>query len=123
MSTRVSVVLGAARGIGAATATALAARGDAVVLVDRAANDPRLPYPLGSEEDLERAATSAREVAADKDLVATAIVDATDFEAVTEVLARTEDRFGGIDAIVVCAGVIAGGRPLWEMPGDEVDAV
>lgn len=123
MSRRVSVVVGAARGIGAATATALAARGDAVMLVDRAANDPRLPYLLGSVDELELAAACARSVAANDDLVATAIADATDFEAMTEVLTETEDRFGGVDAIIACAGVIAGGRPLWEMPGEEVDAV
>lgn len=40
MSRRVSVVFGGARGIGAATAQRLAARGDAVVIADRAADDP-----------------------------------------------------------------------------------
>ncbi len=39
--------LNAARGIGAATVEALAAGGRRVVAVDRCADDPAVPYPLG----------------------------------------------------------------------------
>ena len=46
------MVTGAARGIGAATVRGLAAAGWAVVAVDRAADDPRLPYAMGSEAEL-----------------------------------------------------------------------
>ena len=45
--TRVAVVTGAARGIGAATVRGLATRGWAVLAVDRCADDPALPYLLG----------------------------------------------------------------------------
>ena len=51
--TRVAVVTGAARGIGAATVRGLAARGWAVLAVDRCADDPALPYLLGSRSELE----------------------------------------------------------------------
>ena len=44
---RVAVVTGAARGIGAATVRALAAADWSVVAVDRAGDDPRLPYRDG----------------------------------------------------------------------------
>jgi len=50
---RVAVVTGAARGIGAATVHLLVAEGWKVVAVDACANDPALSYPLATVEDLE----------------------------------------------------------------------
>jgi SDR family mycofactocin-dependent oxidoreductase len=38
-------------------------------------------------------------------------------------VARAEERFGGLDAVIAAAGVIAGGVPLWEMPEAEMRAV
>ena len=64
---RVALVTGAARGIGAATVVALAAAGWRVVAVDRCADDPVLPYPLGSRAELDQVvaeATRARQTAA-----------------------------------------------------------
>ena len=63
MTNRVALVTGAARGIGAATVTALAAGGWRVVAVDRCADDPALPYRLGSRDDLDRVVEQARDAA------------------------------------------------------------
>ncbi len=126
---RVAVVTGAARGIGAATVMAFAAAGWAVVAVDRAQDDPRLPYPLGSRLELEAAVRSAVAVApsastADgSDPVVAHVADTTDSESLGAAVATAEERFGGLDAMVAVAGVIAGGVPLWEMPRDQMDAV
>ena len=57
--TRVAVVTGAARGIGAATVLGLAATGWAVVAVDRDTDDPRLPYPMGTPAELDAVVASA----------------------------------------------------------------
>jgi len=120
---RVSLVIGGARGIGAATAVALAARGDAVVVADRAADDPRLPYALAGPADLDAAVAGARAAHATPELVTGVAVDATDEDALRAVVAATEAEHGGLDAVVVTAGAVAGGVPLWEMPRDELDAV
>ena len=34
-----------------------------------------------------------------------------------------ESRWGGLDAAIGCAGVIAGGAPQWEVPRSEEQAV
>jgi SDR family mycofactocin-dependent oxidoreductase len=120
---RVAIVTGAARGIGAATVRALAAAGWTVVAVDRGSDDPRLPYRLGTEDELAAAVTDARLVAAADDRVSFAVADASSLDAMTEVVRMAEQRFGGLDAMIAVAGVIAGGVPLWDMPVEQEQAV
>lgn len=112
--TRVAIVTGAARGIGAATVRALVAEGWSVVAVDRAADDPRLPYPMGTGAEL--AALAGPQVR-------TVVADGTDETALAAAVALAESEFGGLDAALAVAGVIAGGVPLWEQPEAEVRAV
>ena len=56
---RVAVVTGAARGIGAATVRVLADQGWSVLAVDRARDDPAVPYPLGTAAELEAVVAGA----------------------------------------------------------------
>jgi SDR family mycofactocin-dependent oxidoreductase len=114
VTARVAVVTGAARGIGAATVRGLVAAGWSVVAVDRAADDPRLPYRLGTRAELDALAG---------DRVLTLAADASDPDAMAGAVGLAEAEFGGLDAAFAVAGVIAGGRPLWEMPTAELDAV
>ena len=65
---RVALVTGAARGIGAATVQALSDAGWCVVATDRCSDDPRLPYPMGTREELEALAS---------DTVTTCVADTT----------------------------------------------
>jgi SDR family mycofactocin-dependent oxidoreductase len=123
VSRRVSIVIGAGRGIGAACAVRLAAQGDAVVLVDRGGDDPRLPYPMASATDLADAVAAARAVAPDPSHVRGEVADATDARALEAVVAGAEEEHGGLDAVIVTAGVVAGGVPLWQMPEPELHAV
>ena len=51
------------------------------------------------------------------------VADTTDEAGLGAAVADAEDRFGGLDAVVAVAGVIAGGVPLWEMPADQLAAV
>jgi SDR family mycofactocin-dependent oxidoreductase len=120
---RVALVTGAARGIGAATVTALATAGWGVVAVDRCCDDPRLPYPLGTEAELAAVAERARSLAAPGACVLTAAADASAAADMEGAVALAEAQLGGVDAIVAVAGAIAGGVPLWEMDAGELDAV
>jgi SDR family mycofactocin-dependent oxidoreductase len=115
--TRVALVTGAARGIGAATVRALAAEGWAVVAVDRCADDPRLPYSLGTRAELDEV------VAVDPSRLVAVAADTCDRQAMADAVGLAEERFGGLDAVLAVAGVIAGGLPLWEMPSEQQDAV
>ncbi len=117
--TRVAVVTGAARGIGAATVGQLGAEGWSVVAVDRCADDARIPYALATERDL--AAVADR--AGGRDRVVPMVADAGDGNAMAQAVALAEQRFGGLDAMIAIAGVIAGGVPLWEMPQEQEEAV
>jgi SDR family mycofactocin-dependent oxidoreductase len=127
---RVAVVTGAARGIGAATVRALASRGWAVVASDRATDDPRVPYALGNEAELRGVVASATDLfprsgadGPNGNPVVAEVADTTDPGDMARVVATAEHLFGGLDALVCAAGVIAGGMPLWEMPEEALDAV
>lgn len=111
---RVAIVTGAARGIGAATVQELVRAGWAVVAVDRATDDRRLPYPLATDEELRALVREQVEVIAG---------DVASEEVLRDAVAVADERFGGLDAFIAAAGVIAGGVPLWEMPAAEVEAV
>lgn len=120
--TRVAIVTGAARGIGAATVHALAAGGWSVVAVDRGADDPRLPYAMGREADL-RAVAAAATSAHPQARVEPVVGDASERAVLEHAVDLAETRFGGLDAMLAIAGVVAGGVPLWEMDPVEQDAV
>jgi SDR family mycofactocin-dependent oxidoreductase len=118
---RVAIVTGAGRGIGAATVAALAADGWRVVAVDRADDDPRLPYGMATRADLDAVVAAANE-AAGEERARAECADATDPGQMGSVVNRAEE-WGELEGVVANAGVIAGGLPAWELSQEEEDAV
>lgn len=114
---RAAVVTGAARGIGAATVRALAGDGWCVLAVDRCADDPHVPYALASEAELEALAAEAGPG------VEPFVADVREAPALAAAVARAEERWGGLDAAVAAAGIVAGGVPAWELPAERERAV
>jgi decaprenylphospho-beta-D-erythro-pentofuranosid-2-ulose 2-reductase len=89
-----AVCLGATRGMGRALARQMAARGDSLFLLGRAAEDL-----ARSAKDLELRGAAGSVGTAHCDLL-----DPSGFEAA---LARADDALGGFDAVVVSAGLFA----------------
>ena len=115
----VAVVTGAARGIGAATAVRLAARGLTVALIDLPLESPgRLgevagPYRPAHGADLDEAA------AACGGRGHAHAADVRDRRALQEVIDTVVTHHGSVDIVVAAAGAVAGGDPLWSTD-DEV---
>lgn len=95
---RVVLVTGAARGIGAATVRRLLAQGDRVVAID----------VLAQPDD-----TTGN--------VLPVVADVRDRTALAAAVDAARDRWGRLDAAVAAAAVVAGGVPLWETPGADLD--
>ncbi|MEU3271548.1 mycofactocin-coupled SDR family oxidoreductase [Saccharomonospora sp. NPDC006951] len=114
---RTALVTGAARGIGAAVVRRLADTGWNVVALDRAEDDPKVPYPLGTRRQLAELAAPYEGTVCD------VVADVRDLARLTEAVALAEERFGGLDAAVAGAALMAGGAPLWESDDTEWDAL
>jgi SDR family mycofactocin-dependent oxidoreductase len=114
---RVAIVTGAARGIGAATVDALVNENYRVVAVDRCRDIADVPYALATPGDLDDV------VARHGDAVLGLVGDvrsASDMQLAVETATR---HFGQLDAVVACAGVIGAGAPLWAIGDAAWDAV
>lgn len=114
---RVAIVTGAARGIGRATVDALVAEGYGVVAVDRCRDIPEVPYALSTPADLDAL------VAHHGDSVLGLVGDVRSVADMGLAVETATRHFGRLDAVVACAGVIAGGGPIWELSDGAWDAV
>ena len=111
--TRIAVITGAARGIGAATARALARDGWALALGDVCADDPALSYPLASRAELDAvAAETGAAVAMPCDVRRAADVDA---------LVAAAAEHGEVQAAVAVAGILGGAGVAWRLDDPTIE--
>ncbi|MDT5349381.1 MAG: hypothetical protein QOH91_2668, partial [Mycobacterium sp.] len=106
LSDKVVLITGAGRGLGAATATALAHRGARVVIADidlSSAQRVAATLPRGHGLALE--------------------CDATHIDSVREVVRRTHEEFGRIDVVIANAGVLGRANTFHALTPDQVGAV
>ncbi|MEV8032183.1 SDR family oxidoreductase [Streptomyces sp. NPDC002742] len=114
---RVTVITGAARGVGRACALAFATGGSDLVLVDVAGEVGGVPYPLGTESQLEHTAEQCRLQGVE---VLTALADVRDLASLRKVRDAAVTRFGQVDVLVNNAGIVApSGKPVHETTEEE----
>jgi 3-oxoacyl-[acyl-carrier protein] reductase len=104
---KVAVITGSGRGIGAATAARLASEGAAVVVSDM---DPKTTEETAAKISGEGA--KAMGVAA----------DVTDRASVEKLIESTVEKFGRVDVLVCCAGIIRDNL-IYKMTDDDWDGV
>lgn len=112
--TRVALVTGAARGIGAAVVRRLAGDGYAVLALDWCAGPDAEPYPMPTRADLDA-------VVAGHEHAEAFVADVRDRHSMEAAAAAAVDRWGRLDVTVAAAAVMAGGKPLWATPDAELD--
>jgi SDR family mycofactocin-dependent oxidoreductase len=103
---KVAFITGAARGQGRSHAIRLAEEGADIVAIDLCGQIDSVPYPLGTEEDLEH---TAKAVEAEGRRIVARTADVRDASQLQEVVAEATDLLGPIDIIVANAGVAAPG--------------
>jgi NAD(P)-dependent dehydrogenase (short-subunit alcohol dehydrogenase family) len=113
---KVAIVTGAGRGIGREHALALARAGASVVVNDRGGS------LAGEGEDASPAQEVVNEIVAAGGAAVASYADVSDFGAAEQLIARAVDRYGGLDVLVLNAGILRD-RMLVNMTEEEWDAV
>lgn len=103
----VAVITGAARGQGRSHAIALAQQGADVIAIDICADNPAIPYPLATAEDLDQTVALVRAAGG---RAVPVIADVRDLAALEAGVATGVAELGDIDIVIANAGVVAIGN-------------
>lgn len=113
---KIAVVTGAARGIGRASAIALAREGADIVGIDICAPiNPSFGVEAATQDDLKQTGQMVQDIGGHWHSL---ILDQRDFKALQQAAAEVEKMFSGIDILFANAGV-QGFKPLLEMEDDD----
>jgi SDR family mycofactocin-dependent oxidoreductase len=120
LSGRTALVTGGARGMGREHALALAGAGADLVLCDVPDPFPSVPYPLGTQADLDETVAAVtrlgrRCIAVAGDLRSAAVAD--------RCVATALDEYGHLDIAVVNHGIFTGGGLTWELTDAQWDDI
>src|SRR5262247_4457500 len=96
LTDKIAIITGSSRGLGLASARALAAEGCRVTICAR------------GEAALEAAAADLRTASPGGERVLTVVADLSTAEGITRVVNRTIEMFGGLDILVNNVGLAAG---------------
>lgn len=116
---KVAFVTGAARGMGRAHATRLAAEGADVIMCDIARDFATTPYPGATPDDLKE---TERQIVELGRRCVSERVDVRDFESLQALVQRGVAELGRLDVVVANAGINGAGR-AWELSEAEFDEV
>ena len=111
LTDKIAIVTGSSKGLGLASARALAAEGCRVTICAR------------GEAALNGAATDLRALARDDSRVLAVVADVSTAEGVEAVIRRTSDTFGGLDILVNNVGLARGGGIVETTDGEWQEAL
>jgi SDR family mycofactocin-dependent oxidoreductase len=114
---KVALITGGARGQGRAHALAYAREGADVVVADIADQIGTVPYPMGTQDDLDETVRQVEKL--DRRAVAVR-ADVRSQEQLDGAVQRTLSEFGRLDLVAANAGIWARG-PFWELTEDQWD--
>jgi SDR family mycofactocin-dependent oxidoreductase len=106
---KVALVTGAARGQGRNHALRLAGEGADVIVLDICEDLSTIPYPLGTEDELQETAEQVEKLGR---RVVSAKVDIRDADSLNEFVARAVAELGGLDIVSANAGICGFGNVL-----------
>lgn len=117
---KVALITGGARGQGRSHALTLAREGADVVLVDIADQISQVPFPMGTQEDLDETVRSVEELDRRAIAVRGDVRSQSDMD---EAVRVGIEQLGAIDILVANAGIFIAGQRFWEISEDDWNVV
>ena len=113
---KVAFITGVARGQGRSHAVRLAEEGADIIGVDALVDFDTMPYPMGTEDDMEETARLIEKAGRTALLTR---VDVRDRDALQEAVSAGVAELGRLDIVCANAGISPPGGPVWTIPAQQ----